>query len=76
MVRKQEDFVMRILFREGNRGFFDMRKCDIVFFQVIENSINKMVDGEYFVCFLEKCEKEDIKQYIIECLIFFKFSVL
>ena len=34
-----------------------------------------MAGGEYLVCFSEKCEKEDIKQHIIECLTLAKFSV-
>lgn len=75
MARKQEDLAMRIPLREGNRGPFDTRKPDIAFSQVTENSTNKMADGEYLVCFSEKCEKEDIKQYIIECLTLPKFSV-
>ena len=31
--------------------------------------------GEYLVCFSEKCHKEDVKQYIIECISAAKFSV-
>lgn len=34
-----------------------------------------MAGGEYLVCFSEKCEKEDIKQHIIDCLTLAKFSV-
>lgn len=75
MAGKQEDLAMRIPLREGNRGPFDTRKRDIAFSHVTENSTNKMADGEYLVCFSEKCEKEDIKQYIIECLTLPKFSV-
>ena len=37
----------------------------------------KMAGGaaEYLVCFSEKCEKEDLKQHIIDCLTLAKFSV-
>ena len=34
-----------------------------------------MAAGEYLVCFSEKCDKEDVKKHIIECLTFAKFSV-
>lgn len=34
-----------------------------------------MAGGEYLVCFSEKCEKEDVKQHIIDCLTLAKFSV-
>jgi len=34
-----------------------------------------MAGGEYLVCFSEKCEKEDIKQHIFECLTFANFNV-
>nr|XP_058973340.1 anoctamin-10-like [Pocillopora verrucosa] len=34
-----------------------------------------MTVGEFLVCFSEKCHKEDIKQYIIDCLNSAKFSV-
>ena len=35
-----------------------------------------MAGGEYLVCFSEKCEKEDIKQHVFECLTLAKFNVL
>lgn len=34
-----------------------------------------MTVGEFLVCFSEKCHKEDIKQYIIDCLNSAKFNV-
>ncbi|KAL9952902.1 hypothetical protein ACROYT_G040231 [Oculina patagonica] len=34
-----------------------------------------MAAGEYLVCFSEKCEKEDVKKHIIECLTLAKLSV-
>lgn len=69
-----EDLVMWIP-PEGNRGSFYTRKGDIALSQVTENSANKMAGGEYLVCFSEKCEKEDVKQHIIDCLTLAKFSV-
>lgn len=34
-----------------------------------------MAAGEYLVCFSEKCDKEDVKKNIIDCLTRAKFSV-
>ena len=34
-----------------------------------------MEAGEYLVCFSEKCDKEDVKQHIIDCLTLNKFNV-
>ncbi|XP_073249226.1 anoctamin-10-like [Porites lutea] len=34
-----------------------------------------MAAGEYLVCFSEKCEKEEVKQYFVDCLSRAKFSV-
>lgn len=34
-----------------------------------------MASAEYLVCFSDKCDKEDVKQHIIECLTLAKFSV-
>ena len=34
-----------------------------------------MAAGEYVICFSEKCQKEDVKQYFINCLSRNKFSV-
>ena len=34
-----------------------------------------MAAVEYLVCFSEKCHKEEVKQYFIECLSRAKFSV-
>ena len=61
--------------REGSRGSFYTRKRDIALSQVTENSANKMAGGEYLVYFSEKCEKEDVKQHIIDCLTLATFSV-
>ena len=34
-----------------------------------------MAVGEYLLCFSEKCNKEDVKQYFINCLSRENFSV-
>ena len=34
-----------------------------------------MAAGEYLICFSEKCPKEEVKQYFVECLTRAKFSV-
>ena len=34
-----------------------------------------MAAGEYLVCFSQKCEKEEVKQYFVDCLSRAKFSV-
>lgn len=34
-----------------------------------------MAAGEYLVCFSEKCEKEEVKQYFVDCLSRAKFTV-
>lgn len=34
-----------------------------------------MATGEYLICFSEKCNKEEVKEYFIECISRSRFSV-
>ena len=38
--------------------------------------LTNMAAGEYLICFSEKCPKEEVKQYFVECLTRAKFSVI
>lgn len=37
--------------------------------------VSNMAAGEYLLCFSEKCNREDVKQYFVNCLSREKFSV-
>ena len=37
--------------------------------------LSNMAAGEYLLCFSEKCNREDVKQYFVNCLSREKFSV-
>lgn len=62
--------------REGRRVTFGKRKSDIGCLPSQDQGAQtKMAAGEYLVCFSEKCDKEDVKKHIIECLTLAKLSV-